>query len=146
MAQFVILFIVFSSEYKSRFTKIVFFVFFIYSIINYLFLQTPNSFNSNSSYAGALLMLLLAFFYLYKLFHELPVERVQDLPMLWIAFAVLIYFGGTLFLFLFNNYLIANEPGTHRAIWVLHNMLNVVKNVFLSIALWKHYRQSTSPG
>jgi hypothetical protein len=91
-------------------------------------------------------MLVLALTYLYRLFRELPVERVQDMPMLWIAFAVLIYFGGTLFLFLFNNYLIDNEPGTHRAIWVLHNMLNVSKNVFLSIALWKHYKQSTSPG
>lgn len=146
LAQFVVLYFVFSGEYKSSFNKVAFCIFFIYAVINYFFLQTPGYFNSNTSYAGALIMLLLALFYLFRLFRELPVERVQDLPMLWISFAVLIYFGGTLFLFLFNNYLIANEPGTHRVIWILHNMLNVAKNVFLSIALWKHYRQSTSPG
>jgi hypothetical protein len=146
LAQFVVMYFVFSSEYRSRFNKVAFCVFFVYAIVNYFFLQTPGYFNSNTSYAGALIMLLLALFYLFRLFRELPVERVQDLPMLWISFAVLIYFGGTLFLFLFNNYLITNEPGTHRIIWVLHNMLNVAKNVFLSIALWKHYRQTTSPG
>lgn len=146
MVQFTLLYLAFSHLSYNNYFKIFFFGFIGFCLINYFFIQSPFKFNSTSSYLGALFMLLLALFYLYRLFRELPVERVQDLPMLWIAFAVLIYFGGTLFLFLFNNYLIANEPGTHSAIWILHNMLNVAKNVFLSIALWKHYRQSTSPG
>lgn len=145
LIQFVILYFVFFSNFK-KLVNILFYLFILFCLINYFFGQSPFKFNSISSYSGALFMLVLALSYLYRLFWQLPVERVQDLPMLWIAFAVLIYFGGTLFLFLFNNYLIDNEPGTHQAIWVLHNMLNVSKNVFLSIALWKHYKQSTSPG
>lgn len=146
IVQFTLLYLVFSHNYSNNYFKLLFFAFTMFSLVNYLVIQSPFEFNSTSSYLGALFMLLLALFYLYRLFKDLPVERVQDLPMLWIAFAVLIYFGGTLFVFLFNNYLIVNEPGTHSAIWILHNMLNVAKNVFLSIALWKHYTQSRSPG
>lgn len=146
IVQFIFLYLVFTQSIKSKVLQLFFYTFIIFCLVNYSVIQSPLKFNSISSYSGALFMLVLALSYLYRLFWNLPVERVQDLPMLWIAFAVLIYFGGTLFLFLFNNYLIDNEPGTHQAIWVLHNMLNVSKNVFLSIALWKHYKQSTSPG
>lgn len=75
----------------------------------------------------------------------MPSERVYKLPLFWIAFGVLVYYGGTLFLFLFNNYLIERLPQSHQTIWILHNLLNVTKNVFLVAALWTQYTNRTSP-
>lgn len=145
--QFLLFYLFFLSDYpKHFFLNLLFSGFLLYSILNYLFLETPVKFNEYTSYTGALFMMVLALAVLLRLLRDLPAERVKDLPMLWIAFAVLVYFGGTLFPFLFNNYLIANLPSKHKVIWIVHNMLNVMKNVFLAIALWKHYRQSISPG
>lgn len=91
-------------------------------------------------------MIFYSLIYLYDLFRDLPVERIQDMPMLWVIFGFLFYYGGTLFLFLANNIVLESNLESHRAIWVLHNILNVMKNVFLSIALWKQYKRTTSHG
>ncbi|MBL7856293.1 MAG: hypothetical protein JNM57_01290 [Cyclobacteriaceae bacterium] len=126
--------------------KFLFLLLFSFSVGNYFFYQTPYRFNSYTSYTGALVMLFYSLIYLYDLLHDLPTERIQDIPMLWIVFAFLFYYGGTLFVFLTNNLLLESNLDIHRANWILHNMLNVMKNVFLSIALWKHYKQIRSHG
>jgi hypothetical protein len=116
-----------------------------FGVIDFLFLQTPVIFNSYTSYICGILMILLALRFLYNLMDRMPVERIQALPLFWVAFSALIYFGGTLFLFLFNNYLIAHLPKSHQGIWILHNLLNITKNIFLFVALWVNYKSKTSP-
>ena len=55
------------------------------------------------------------------------------------------FFGGTLFLFLFNNYMISYQPESHRTIWILQLVLNITKNGFLFIAIWMSYKNRAYP-
>lgn len=139
--QFSLLFLMLA-EYRNRGQLIILVLFILSALINFSILQTPLVFNSRTSYIGALLIIGMALRYLYLLFREMPIANILNMPMLWVSFGVLFYFAGTLFLFLFNNYLILNQPQNHQLIWVLHNVLNIIKNLLFAVALWKYYRQS----
>ena len=138
--QFVLLFLILSHGRKLVNLKIVFYACLAFAIINYLFIQTPQTFNSYTAYVGGILIILTSLNFLYQLLVERPVEKIQTLPLFWVAFGALIYHAGTLFLFLFNNYLLAHQLETHQTIWILHNMLNISKNGFLFIAIWMSYK------
>ena len=116
----------------------------MFSVIDFLFLQKPQVLNSYTSYATGIVMIAAALTFLYQLMDKLPVESVQTLPLFWVAFCVLVYYGGTMFLFLFNNYLIAHSLQSHQTYWTLHNLLNITKNGFLFVTLWINYRSRTS--
>jgi hypothetical protein len=143
--QLVILFSVLHHQRKIMVPQIALYGCVIFSIVNFLFIQTPTTFNTYTAYAGGILMITLSISYLYALMNDLAAERVYNIPGFWLAFGVLVYYGGTLFLFLFNNYLVARLPESHQLIWVLHNALNITKNIFLFAALWVHYKSKTSP-
>ena len=53
---------------------------------------------------------------------------------------MLTYYAGNLLLFLTNNYLTLGLEGSHQIMWVLHNLLNISKNMLFAIALWMNYR------
>lgn len=84
-----------------------------------------------------LIIVPLAFFY--KLLNELKVINIHRLPILWICFATLFYYSGNLFLFLARD-LLARVPESYGLSWILHNILNVTKNVLFAVALWQNYR------
>ena len=145
IVQFAILFFSLSRYINILFLDCFFYGCVVFSLANYFFLQNAYIFNSYTAYVIGIFMITSALSLLYRLMVELPVERIDRLPEFWIAFAVLVYYGGTLFLFLFNNYLIDHLPKSHQAIWTLHNLLNVTKNVFLFAAIWTQCKNRTSP-
>lgn len=144
LVQFSFLFQILGDQRKIILLRILFFACIGFGLYNFLFLQTPKALNSYTSYAAAILMIISALSFLYQLMNEIPVEKIQTLPLFWLAFGVLVYYGGNLFLFLFNNYLIAHLPKSHQTIWVLHNLLNITKNVFFFVTLWINYKSRTS--
>ncbi len=131
----------FSETYPNKLFTITAYLFLLFALINFIFIQGPFSFNSYSDYAGAIILLLYSLYSLYRLLKELPVENIHQLPLLWISFGVLVYYAGTLFLFLFNNYMLTYYLKTHPSVWILHNILNVIKNLLFAVALWQPYRQ-----
>jgi hypothetical protein len=139
--QFVFLYLIFKSHSPGRTLSILSAIFIAFAVINFTFIQQPYQFNTYSSYLGSFLLLLFAIMYLYRLMNNLQVDTIQSLPMYWISFGVLAYFGGTLFLFLFNNVLMEYQPANHQLVWILHNVLNITKNIFFAIALWKSCRE-----
>ncbi len=108
--------------------------------INFFLVQNPWIFNSYFNYLGAILQIILCMTFLYRLLRDLPAVDISRYYPLWIAFASLTYYGGTLFLFLFNNYLLSINLVTHKSTWVLHNSLNILKNLLFAFSIWLHYR------
>ncbi|MEK6783397.1 MAG: hypothetical protein AABY93_16970 [Bacteroidota bacterium] len=86
----------------------------------------------------------LSLYYLFTLLKELPTATIHRLPILWISFAALGYYGGNFFLFLFSNYLTKSIDGSLAILWVLHNILNVIKNILFAIGLWQAYHNPNS--
>lgn len=145
VAQFSLLVWIFRKQLPNqRITDIIFILFILFCIINISFFQGPWVFNSVSNVVASLILIGFCIFYLYRLLYELPMVHIQHHPMLWITFAVLTYYAGNFFLFLVKNYLTYGESGSHKLMWILHNLLNITKNILFAIALWQSYRKVRS--
>jgi hypothetical protein len=112
----------------------------MYFCINLFMIQGIFVFNTQSNSIGGLILVGLSLYYLFHVVRNLQAQNSYNSPMLWFTFAVLFYYGGTLLLFLLNNYLVVQDLGTHRLVWILHNFCNIVKNILFAIALWQNYR------
>jgi len=138
--QFIVFFNLIRGEKKYT---LAFFICIFFSILDFLVIHSPLTFNSYSTYSSGLFLVILAIRYLLSALRDLKVEKVQSLPLFWLSFGILTYYGGTIFLFLFNNYLIKNMPKSYGSIWILHNMLNSLKYLFLLLTLWTNSRSRT---
>lgn len=101
-------------------------------------------FNSYSNSTFGLILIFASLRYFYRLLRDLPEADVYRIPEFWIAAAILSYYAGTLLLFVVNNYLTMGVGGSHQAVWILHNLVNVLKNLFFAIALWHNYHSRRS--
>lgn len=90
-----------------------------------------------------LILIIVPIMFFYKLLSELKVMNIHRLPILWICFATLFYYSGNLFLFLARD-LLAQVPESYGLSWILHNILNVTKNILFAVALWQSYRTMKS--
>lgn len=143
IVQFILLVLLFRKHLRStQFADIVLLFFILFSLGNLFFFQGPWVFNSVSNVVACLVLISFCIFYFYRLLTELPTMHILRLPMLWISFAVLTYYGGNFFLFLINNYLIYGDTDSHKVMWILHNLLNIIKNILFAVALWQSYRQT----
>jgi len=128
-------------KYVLNFTYLFFVIFFI---VNICFFQGPWVFNSFSNVVACLILICLTLYYFSRLLNDLPTFYIYQLPMLWISFAVLLYYAGNFFLFLISNYLVLKAEESHRMLWILHNLLNIIKNILFAVALWQSYRKVKS--
>ncbi len=124
-------------SWKMRFVIWAGSVYALLYIINYSFVQSLYTVNSYSIAISCLLFIALSLNYFRFLLKNLPETFVHRSPMIWINIAVLIYFGGSLFIFMLYNYI-------PTAIWILHNMLNITKNILFFVAIWQSQRKINS--
>lgn len=124
---------------KKWFFKLVYSLFVIFYFINFCWIDGPFVFNSNNV-ASSLILIILSIRYLYTLLSELRELHIYRLPMLWIAYGILAYCSGTLFLLLATNYLLTSLKESYGTLWILNNMLNITQNMLFAIGLWQNYR------
>lgn len=136
--EFVIITLMFFLTYDSiwwRGVSILFLIFFLtYSAINACFYEGMDIFNSNQRYVEGLLILTMCVGYYITLMRR-PVHRyLEQQPMFWLTSGFLIYFAGTLYLFLFMKELMAIDNFDY---WEIHSILNIGLNVIFVVAFMK---------
>jgi hypothetical protein len=145
LLQFSLLVRIFSYQYSDKRPVLVMYVCILAVYLgNTAFFQGPWKLNSAFLAASSLVMIVLSLHYLYLLLSKLPTLHIHRLPMLWISFAVLVYYAGNFFQFLMSNYILAGDVDAARMLWILHNLLNILKNVLFMIAIWQSYRRMSS--
>jgi hypothetical protein len=142
---FVLLFLILNEERKGPIWKLLFYGCITYALINYILFQTPSKFNSYTAYTTGILIIICALVSLHQMMNDESIQRIQTLPQFWLSFAVLVYYSGTLLIFLFNNYLSEHLPQIRLSLWIVHNTSNILKNVFFFTAIWVNYKSRTSP-
>jgi len=65
-------------------------------------------------------------------------------PFFWINAGILIYFSGSLFIFLFSGYLLSFSSDINMKLWSLHALLSLLLYCLILIGLWKHRSQKAS--
>jgi len=139
LIQFLILLLIYREAFSWP-KPIVYWIGSIYTVlfmINYLFIQSPYSLDSYAYTASCVVLIVISLLYFRYLLKKLPETFVHRSPLIWINIAVLLYFGGNLFLFMVYNFFVSG-------IWILHNMLNIIKNILLFVAVWQSQRKMNS--
>lgn len=112
-------------------------------LINSIFIQEITGFNSNAKTLVNVLLISYSVIFLYQLLHLTNVERKKHRFSGLINSAVLIYYSGSLMIFMFSNYLYQYLEDD-SAFWVFNVLLNLLFQILIFIALWKVFRNKTS--
>jgi hypothetical protein len=121
------------SKYKNVFLSVVV-IFLLIALTNLVFLQQLSNASYNK-FIGSFILIGFSIYYFFRLMVELPAIHVQRLPMFWINSAFLLYHAGAVVLFAFTDYLINVLKDDLYTYWAFHNILAVVQQVIILIAL-----------
>ena len=139
VGEFLLLEIVFSKAiipFLSRtFFKLITLFFLCFVAVDMFWLSGINQFNNYSTAVEGLLLIFFSIVFFYKTLKELKIRDLEKEPLFWISTGVLLYFSGSLFIFLFTNYV--NSSNTVLfIIWGIHAIFGMILNLFYSITLW----------
>ncbi len=118
----------------------------IWGIINGIWFDGWYNYNPNARSVQIIVILVLVLLYFYQLLKTIELKRLESDPLFWVSCGLLIYFSGSLFIFLMSNYFLDNKNyELLESIWGMHSILNVIANLSFAIALWINSRKPISP-
>ncbi|UTW61857.1 hypothetical protein KFE98_17860 [bacterium SCSIO 12741] len=116
--------------------------FFGYSLVNSFFFQHIYENNSNARALESILLIFFSLLLFYKFIREARIVRLEQTPEFWINSAVLLYFSGSFFLFVFSNYVVNMKREWATVFWGVHAIFYVIYLLLISIGLWKVRRNT----
>lgn len=111
----------------------------LFSLLNTLFVQPLDTFNTYGRAVTSLIIICFCLFY----FFLFP-ESDSNLGF-WVCAMLLIYNGSNVLLFVFSNYLLQQPPLVNHIIWAFHNLLliGLYGGIVADAFLWKKYPVKT---
>jgi hypothetical protein len=108
-------------------------------VANTVFLEPVTGFNSNAKTFVQAILIFYAVYYLFTSFGQTDLRQPLPLATTLINFAILLYYSGSLFIFMFSKLL--GEQGTaddlQYGFWAVNAVLSLLLQVFIFISLWK---------
>ncbi len=106
-------------------------------IANSLFLQPITTFNSNAKAFSQIIIISYAINYYFSILHE----RTKATPVLnLLNAAMLIYYAGSFFVFMFSELLLKNlDKESQLVFWIFNALLYLVFQLIVIFAGWKAY-------
>lgn len=129
--------LVFKDYFSKLLIPIVFFTFFIFSLIDSFVFHNVFTFNSYAKSLECIIIVVLSVLYLYKTFNEFQEKDPSDTPVFWINAGFLFYFSGCLFLFTFSNYMLTQGKAMAIVTWALHAFFAILMYSLISVGLYK---------
>jgi hypothetical protein len=105
-----------------------------FSIVNILFLEKITEFNSIQRHVELIGLAIILVIYCYKLIHEDRNVNFFQNPFFILTGGFLIYFGGTMYLFVFSKELLNGDKTSY---WIIHGIFNIFLNITYTVVLWK---------
>ncbi|MDH7446206.1 hypothetical protein [Aquimarina sp. 2201CG14-23] len=127
---------VLSKTFSKQFFIVLGISFTVFSVVNTLFFQNLNTFNSNATTLLGVVVIFLALSYFYTLLKEVKYSALETNPMFWINAGFLIYFSSNLILFFINNNMFKGSTEASYLVWGLHAIVNIVLMLFYTFAIW----------
>ncbi len=129
--------LVFKDYFSKLLIPIVFFTFFIFSLIDSFVFHNVFTFNSYAKSLECIIIVVLSVLYLYKTFNEFQEKDPSDTPVFWINAGFLFYFSGCLFLFTFSNYILTQGKSMAIVTWALHAFFMILMYILIAVGLWR---------
>lgn len=105
--------------------------FYAFIIGLYLLQNRDNTFDSLGASVEAILIVVYSMFYLFDQMNKPQVFFIYQDPNFWFVVAFILYFSGTLFLFIQASNL---GPQDLVNFWIINYFLNITKNILFAIA------------
>lgn len=127
----------FDAHTKIKFLKIVIPVFFLIALTDAFVLNSINSSDTLASSIEGVSIIIFSVNAFYLIMKKMLFDNLLDEPFFWINSAYLIYFSGTLFLFIFLNYIVKNQIENYGKLYIINSILNLVNYTLITIGFWK---------
>lgn len=95
--------------------------------------------NPFSRILESVLMIFLSLYGFYKLLDNVQRDSIFDLSRFWYYTAILLYFSGNFFLFLFGDYIMQKSMENIILLYNIHSVLNVIFNLLITVTIHKKY-------
>lgn len=113
----------------------------VLAIANTVFVQALELNNSYIKLLESLLLISFSLLYFYRVGKEMKISRPENEPMFWISTAVLIYFSGSIFIFLNANFILLYSEGLGVRIWFIHAVFFILFSILITISFWKNQKR-----
>lgn len=108
-------------------------LFMLFSICTILFIENVVGFNSIQRHVEASIIILYVIMYIIET-ADYSGELWHEKPFLIFALGLLLYFAGSLFVFIFANEMFSTGKDTA---WVIHGVLNIILNLVITFVIAK---------
>ncbi|WP_167856336.1 hypothetical protein [Hymenobacter metallicola] len=117
----------------------------VFALLDTFYLEGLQQVNSYTHVAQSALLIGLALLYFEQLLNELHITRLEQDPLFLVSSAVVLYFSGTVLLYVFVNKLSAPaDYASHQVIYTLNAMVNLVQYLLFALAFWYAGRAQSS--
>ena len=122
----------FRRRFSQKIAEVFAIAFLVISCLLYL-RDSIYEFNSAQRYVEMILLIFIMYQFLYELDKFSSRVRILKSPFFWLTVGYVIYFAGTLLLFLLQQKFV--ESG-FNGYWVVHGIFNIFLNLVLTFVLW----------
>lgn len=131
-------FVLLKKKYTHFFviSTILFLIFYIINVINslpYNYLEISSFFNAYQTLA----ILFFSILWFKKIFKELEIDNMLENPTFYFISGLLIYYCGSVVLFLLSSSIYAADNSQLQFYWLLNVILNLVLRTLLIVGIWK---------
>lgn len=139
VGQLVLLWLIFRQRlippFSRRFFLGTLLVFLLFAVASAIWIDGLFNFNSHARSFEAVIIIFFCLSYFYQRLKQLDLENLESDPLFWVSTGSLVYFSGSLIMFIISNYVASNQEMSF-SMWAIHAILNTFNNIFFMIALW----------
>jgi len=114
-------------------------IFLLLLVLEVVQISSLESINPYSRKFEALSLVFLAVIGFLHLLQHAETTRIVSLPHFWLLVAILVYFSGSLFLFLFSEFLAKESLVYFGIVYSIHSVLNIFFNILLTVHIFKKH-------
>lgn len=114
-------------------------LYFVFSLINLLYLQKAGI-NSYSQILRSIIILLLCIIFFFKLLKELPTQQIHKLPLFWIVSSFFFSYSGKLVIYAITHYMIS-MGNNFMVPSIFQGFLTLIANLIVAVGVWLNYKQ-----
>lgn len=127
----------FSTHFNTAFFYFIALAFFSIALLDAFVINSIYTSDNLASATEGIVVIIYAVSAFYLIMKKMIYSNILSEPFFWINSAYLIYFSGTLFLFLFLNYIFKSKPQYFVQIYFINSVLNLVNYTLITIGFWK---------
>lgn len=103
---------------------------------NFATVQDFNRLDSFSNTIGNICIISIVLLFFYQLLNSVEINNLFIYAHFWIAVAILVYFSGVIFIYLFAEYITFSKDSSIIQFWVIKEYLMTFHRIFFAVGLW----------